>query len=219
MDKKIKRAAIKFYKLAGKKPTVKNVVSALQKLGYDVILFNTPQGDKLLISLGLSKDNITANAFTTGGSARFVFLNNNISNSDKLYALLHEAGHIMLGHVGTDAIKWMDNCEMESNANAFAAEVISSVSSTSIYNTIIAAIIIIATSLGLGYCLHRPETVTVFNEHLNNTVSLTNNIVYITKAGKKYHSPNCIYVKNKDCAMIDKEQAQHIYEPCSVCNP
>lgn len=48
MDKNIKRSAIKFYKMIDKQPNVRNVVSGLEQLGYDVILFNTPQGDELI---------------------------------------------------------------------------------------------------------------------------------------------------------------------------
>lgn len=219
MDKTAKRSAMKFYKMTGKKPTVQNVVSGLEQLGYGVILFNTPQGDELIESLGLDKDKNTTNAFTTGGAARFVFLNNNISSSDKLYALLHEAGHIMLGHVGTGAMKWLDSSTMESEANAFAAEVISPSSSITVASVIVTVTAVI-TSLCIGYGIHAPETVTVFTEQSTvRDTAQTDNIIYITSSGSKYHSSNCIYTKDKNCAMIDKQQAQRIFEPCSVCNP
>lgn len=219
MNKKAKRAATKFYKMAGKKPTVQNVVSGLKKLGYNVILFNTPQGDELLESLGLDKDKENTNAFTAVGDARFVFLNNSISSSDKLYALLHEAGHIMLGHVGSGMMKWQDSSMMEAEANAFSAEVIAPTSPISMIAAIVTVIAMIV-SFCFGYGVHRPETVTVFSEQTAaNSIASTNSIVYITSSGSKYHSSNCIYTKDKNCAMIDKRQAQLIFEPCSVCNP
>lgn len=125
----------------------------------------------------------------------------------------------MLGHIGTGAIKWLDNSEMESSANAFAAEVISPSSFVSM-TSIIVAITAVVISLFIGYNLHTSKTITVLNEHLSTQTSeLEDSIVYITSSGSKYHSVNCIHIRNKECAMVNKQQAQRIFEPCSVCNP
>ena len=45
--------------------------------------------------------------------------------------------------------------------------------------------------------------------------------VYITTSGKKYHKPDCQYVKNKaNIKEIQKSEAIRLeYEPCKICNP
>lgn len=43
-------------------------------------------------------------------------------------------------------------------------------------------------------------------------------IVYITKTGKKYHRQGCRYLKQSKIA-IEREEAQKYYTPCKVCRP
>ncbi len=46
----------------------------------------------------------------------------------------------------------------------------------------------------------------------------TDNTVYITKSGTKYHKENCYYIKNSKTVALTVEQAeQQDYSPCAVC--
>jgi hypothetical protein len=47
----------------------------------------------------------------------------------------------------------------------------------------------------------------------------TKKVVYVTKAGEKYHSRNCRYLKSS-CIEIEIDKAtKRGYTPCSVCRP
>lgn len=42
--------------------------------------------------------------------------------------------------------------------------------------------------------------------------------VYVTQNGKKYHTADCRWVKNRDTIKIDEEEAKKKgYEPCGQC--
>lgn len=44
-------------------------------------------------------------------------------------------------------------------------------------------------------------------------------VVYITKSGKKYHRAGCKYLKSSQIKISKKEAIKKGYTPCSVCNP
>lgn len=44
-------------------------------------------------------------------------------------------------------------------------------------------------------------------------------VVYITKSGKKYHKAGCKYLKSSQIKISKKEAIKKGYTPCSVCNP
>lgn len=52
-----------------------------------------------------------------------------------------------------------------------------------------------------------------------NSTSDGNQIVYITKAGEKYHSAGCIYLSKSKISITLKKAKQDGYTPCSKCNP
>lgn len=41
--------------------------------------------------------------------------------------------------------------------------------------------------------------------------------VYVTNTGKKYHKPDCMYLKDSKRAMDKKEALEAKYEPCLIC--
>lgn len=44
-------------------------------------------------------------------------------------------------------------------------------------------------------------------------------VVYITKSGKKYHRAGCKYLKSSQIKINKKEAIKKGYTPCSICNP
>ena len=60
-----------------------------------------------------------------------------------------------------------------------------------------------------------------------STTTTIEEIVYITKTGKKYHRKDCYTIKNKEVIEISKKEAIEIskkeaielYDPCKICNP
>ena len=55
----------------------------------------------------------------------------------------------------------------------------------------------------------------------NNTKSedKKEEVVYITKSGKKYHRAGCKYLKSSQIKISKKEAIKKGYTPCSICNP
>ena len=62
--------------------------------------------------------------------------------------------------------------------------------------------------------------VKAYDNSINDTVP-KENVVYITKTGKKYHLSNCRYIQGKnnltELTIFEAENAG--YEPCKVCKP
>ena len=51
-----------------------------------------------------------------------------------------------------------------------------------------------------------------------NTPPSSEEIVYVTKTGEKYHKPDCQYVKGHDVTSMPLLEAEEMgYEPCKVC--
>jgi micrococcal nuclease len=44
-------------------------------------------------------------------------------------------------------------------------------------------------------------------------------IVYVTKTGKKYHTATCRYLSQSKIPMTLKDAKAKGYEPCKVCHP
>ena len=81
------------------KITVSNVSTYLHKeKGYRVLYIGTPSGDDAIQKYCLQAY-IKRKSFTYSDKSKFVFLHNEHDNDDKLSLLLHELGHIELGHL------------------------------------------------------------------------------------------------------------------------
>lgn len=123
MDK-VKRIARKVKRELKGKLDVVGIVEYLEAYGYSVVMFNTPYGDKEIERYNLTHKKNTLKAFTYSAAARIVFIDGNQHVQDKIYLLLHELGHIFLGHVGDGKLKWRNQILTEIQADAFAYELI-----------------------------------------------------------------------------------------------
>ena len=74
MSNKVKKTANKFYKQLKGRITFETVESYLMKIGYKIILFNTPTGDIEVARYRLAEKVQTTNAFTYCGTAKIIFL-------------------------------------------------------------------------------------------------------------------------------------------------
>lgn len=69
----------------------------LERNGWTVTMFNTSSGDILIDKLGLRECIKCADGFVYEmNQLKYVFINNHLSDKDKLITLLHEVGHIEL---------------------------------------------------------------------------------------------------------------------------
>ncbi|MEE0944919.1 MAG: ImmA/IrrE family metallo-endopeptidase [Clostridia bacterium] len=212
MERKIRRAAIKFNRSLHGRPDSKNIIAALKKNGYEVVFYNTTDGDAALKAYNLQSLASARNAFTISDAVKIVFVNNNLSASDKRDALLHESGHILLGHIGNGISHLLDNRINEAEADSFMLEVIHPTRTSPL--TIMLAVLLLISIL-VGYALYKKTTSPVTFIPAQSSEEM----VYITSSGSKYHTEGCIHTKDKDCARIARAQADIIKNPCSVCNP
>lgn len=204
-------AAIKFIKKDIRKKVDFNSISAyLQKRGFAIIFYDPDTGHKLLDELKLSDYAKSVQAFTVQSDiSRFIFIQSNVPSEDKLYLLLHETGHIVLKHLNSNMLvvntRWHDI-----EADAFAYTALKPPKKN--YTVLALWTLIIALIIGSLLSNHsQPDSIPVTGSNVE--------YVLITPSGKKYHRESCIYVKNKNCSTITKEEAENTHAPCLVCNP
>lgn len=212
MERKIRRAAVKAYRLLNGKPESERIIAALKKIDYEVVFYNTVDGDAVVKAYGFQSLAASKNAFVCCGSKkRFVFVDNNLSASEKKYALLHEMGHILLGHVGNSTAHLLDSQTNEVEANAFVCEILSPTHTA--YLPFAVAVLLILSIMVQGFIRYNKTTGVYAHSQTEDT------LVYITATGSKYHTKNCIYIVKTDYAAITASQARKIFSPCNVCNP
>ena len=193
---------------------VSNIISYLYKIGYTVIFFNTPHGDELVKTYRLEKDAQQLKAFTYVNKVHFVFINNDLHNRDKLYSLLHELGHIVLGHLNGDNIFYSDKRLIDAEAETFVYEVMKPHKNKTALIIIIICLSAVLSFMGGLYagrsCAPAADV---------SSANLRTDNVIITRTGKAFHRDGCISIKNKDCILIPRSEAEKIYAPCGICNP
>lgn len=184
--------------------TIESVIDYLKKSGYLVVFFNNPQGDKLIKEYKLEEYADTKQAFTCRkNNMQVVFVDDVLSHQDKLYALLHELGHIVFEHL--DGLVYSDNSFCEIEAETFAYEMLKPRKHTALI--IFTVFVITSLVLGIGCILYTKE---------NN--SMQNNVA-VTRTGQSYHRESCMSIQGKDYIYIPKTEAEKIYSSCGICNP
>lgn len=220
MDKKIHKAANKFIKAVKSKIDFEHVEEYANSIGYKIIFFNTPDGDTELMRFNKSKDEINDDALTYCGTAQIIFLNANVSSENKLYLLLHEIGHIVLGHIGDGKLFLRNKTLIDIEADAFVHAVLNP-SKSKVPLFVLSAIL----CFSLVMTIANPGDSKVVPTDAQVPTSITyaqstpNDVVYVTPSGNKYHLPDCRYTKNKDCTTFTRSDAEKKYTPCSVCRP
>ncbi len=214
---KIKRA------LQGKRLTFVNVENILQSLGYSVVLFNTYPGDMELERYELEDKKGKLKAFTYSKTAHIVFMDANLHADDKLYLILHELGHIVLGHVGDGKLVTRNQILIDIEADNFAYSILHNHNRSWLY-VLFSAVLLYSVIITAGFLNVRTAPAITSAEVTTQTeppqtVSATADTVYVTPAGKKYHKQDCMYTKGKTLTELTRTQAENIYTPCAVCNP
>ncbi len=180
-----------------------NAKQFLERNGWNVVLFNTPNGNTLIDKLGLQEYAKRTDGFVYDvGYLKYVFINGQMSESDKLITLLHETGHIELEQDLTSIDK-LD----ELNAWNFAYNTL--FYATNAIKKIIASVITIALSVALIHIYHVAS----------NNISNTKDTVYVTQSGEHYHTSDCYFVQNRDTVSLKLKEAQKQYDACAYCNP
>ena len=183
---------------------VEDVICELKKCGFDTVFFNTPKGDDLLALYKI--DPGESSGFAYRGAVSIIFVDDKLSESDKLCVLLHELGHIKLGHLESSVARHRDNKILELEADAFAYSILKPKRASVAHILIVvmlAALIFVLGGFGGAFL----------------TTAQSKNMVCVTQSGEKFHRPSCIHTKNKNYAELSRSEALKCFEPCKVCNP
>lgn len=189
-----------------------NIITYLQSIGYAVIFYNTPDGDKIVQAYDLQDKVNQTNSFICSGSINAVFVNDKLHNREKLYAILHETGHLLLNHIGEGCVEFKDKMLMESEAEAFVYVVLN-------YQNNIKPVILTILCAILSFIVGFAAGEVKYSTHDYSNDIVIEDIVYITPTGSKYHKDSCIYTKDKTLTGLPRSEADKNYQPCAVCNP
>lgn len=117
MDKIDKQVRLLHKSLKGE-ITVPGLIKYLEQFGYNTVFFNTEDGDDLIRRCGIERKGVPA--FTYSGIVKVVFVDDLSPINEKIYSLLHECGHIVLGHMEELEYHSMDKRSTENEVEAFA---------------------------------------------------------------------------------------------------
>ncbi len=201
--------------------TTENLISAIETQGFTIVEYsrisNSDDVEKLLIALGVKALSLTTGAFTYADSNyRIVFIEEGLSDEEKLILLAHEEGHIFCGHLHNNYVISGDAVIKEFEANEFAhsllkKDIMRSVRLWINFNkvkTLTASVVVImlATVITFGSLY--------FYKHAHKDEFCR------TRSGYHYHKPGCETIENFIVTYDSKENYEKIgIEPCSVCLP
>ena len=146
------------------------------------------------------------------GSTKLIFLCEELTADEKLYALAHEEGHILSGHFGSS-----DSVEQEQMANEIAHYLLHPPLFVKLRIAILErkklAIAILSVILCITIALITTSIIVRNNSYYGE--------YYITENGTKYHEKDCMIIKDKNNTerLTKAEFESGEYDPCQVCLP
>lgn len=205
------------YKLS--KVTLDNLVYIVEDQGFEIIEYvygEDSSANCLIERLELTNYSRENKAFTYQcGVSRFVFVSEDLSAIEKLYALAHEVGHIFCGHLKDGNITCSIKEEYEANEFAHAILhprkwdcIIQWIREHKKTVCIGTSVLLFVCAIVIGF-IHSEHQSSYYGEY------------YITESGHKYHESECIFVKNKNNIdrLTKEDYYSGEYEPCKICLP
>ena len=211
------RTFLKDHKI--KKVSFMSIKQILMKQGYNVIeyssIYNDGDVSEIITALKLDEYIKSSKGFTYADSShRLVFLNEDLSEGEKMLVLLHEEGHISCEHfneypvIGRDVIQ-------EYEANEFVHYILTPSIKQRLnllwdkhrvvcITTVIMIFLILLSAIVIPIIIQE-------NSYYNN--------YYVNETGSKYHTADCLYVKDKTSIhRLTKEEFESgLYTPCDKC--
>ncbi len=208
--------------------------------GWKVILFNTESGDQVLEQLSgqlLRYAKTTKGFLYKGTTACYVGIDANLSISERLEAMLHEAAHIECGH--ELSLEYDEEAETEAKYFTKLAQNYQ----PSFWNkhckllAVCAGCLAVFIACGLyyyGITQHAKQRTAPASSDIpaampsnkseqedRSAMQISEDpTVYCTTGGDKYHKQDCIAIKNKTNVFTLKlSEAAAIREPCNICFP
>lgn len=190
--------------------------------GYVVMLFGDGgTGDDLLRNLGRVRDMAQTQSGITycdERGMRFIFINSKLLGNEKLLALAHEIGHIVLNHCTDQGIIGGDKMSNQA-ADTFAAALLSfSYRRYLFHKWKVPSLVcgMIALVLAGGFIViqtiqwGRPAFVTTQSDSASTAwPAYENTTVYITPSGTAFHLfEDCFHIKNRTFAKMSYQEAE-----------
>lgn len=207
--KEIKRTAKIFLRKMGGHTTFSDIRYYLDRIGWKVYLFNgsDDKGDTLIETLKLQVFANNKRSFlATREGHRFIFIRSRMPENEAIYYLLHEVGHIMLGHLDYRDNIIIDTVEKEEEANLFARYALTHTpgKNRTRRRTIIAAVVIL-----------------LFIAYYQTDKQKQRTPAYFVEGGTSYHRQVCTYTAGNDriTETTIKDAEQLGLQPCPVCQP
>ena len=205
------------YKLS--KINLDNLIYIIEDQGFEIIEFESGNGlfsNSLIQDLKLTNYAQAGKAFAyQQGSAKFVFICEDMSAKEKLYALAHEVGHIFCLHLRDGNMEYSVHEEYE--ANEFAHHLLhpSFKDNTKRWITEHKKGVVVGTSIVLVIII---LTFVIVGVIKNNSYY---GEYYITETGEKYHKKDCIFIKDKRKVerLTESDYNSGEYDPCQICLP
>ena len=210
---------IKKYRLSS--PTLDQLAVVSKELGYELIDYGKQSNgggvSALIQELKVQRYIDTCSAFTyQNGDIKIVFICEALTEAEKRYALAHELGHIICGHMEYNRCS-SDGMEDEYEANEFAHYLLHPQTHQKLCSYVVAkkgmvlATVIIAIIAVFGVMLAFRTT----QDHIYHGE------YYVTSSGHKYHTKDCFTIARSPSVhrMTEKEYGEGHYTACDLCLP
>ncbi len=200
--------------------TFEAVKDYAKRIGFSVLMYDSPEGKIEIEAYDLQELASKRKSFVFDSKVKYIFITSAAQEYEKIFLLLHELGHVLLGHTSPHCVKDSFNCEME--ADAFAYEVLHH---THRISPKLVSVFLVLTAFLTGVLIPRSFLFPLKTEFLQNSISesaevYTSAVVYITPSGSKYHTSDCRYVLgNAKAKKISLTEASLTHTPCKVCTP
>ena len=203
------------------KVTLENLIYIIEDQGFEIIEYS--QRDRsdsvwtVLNTLNLTAYAESGKAFAYKcGKSKLLFVCEEMTADEKLYALAHEEGHIIFGHLCNGACDG-NAVEEEYVANEFAhyllhpplllkfATTVKSNKKKALWVALIALSLAVIIPLTVNIIQSR----SYYGEY------------YVTESGTKYHEKDCMTIKDRSNVrrLTEKDYYSGDDEPCHVCLP
>lgn len=203
------------------KLTLDNIIYVIESQGYEIIEYSqtdtTSSAWMVIKNLNLSLYAYSGKAFGyQNGKTKLLFVCEDLSADEKLYALAHEEGHILCGHLISGVCDG-NLVEQEYIANEVAHYLMNPPFFIKAWIMLLdhkkAAVTVLSAIGVLAIIL-----IVVLTVHRNNSYY---GHYYITENGSKYHEKDCMIIKDKTNIrrLTEEDYSTGEYEPCQVCLP
>lgn len=197
------------------RPSLEALVSIITDQGYEIIDYDPESKSIAALSekLSLTPAILNQNAFALcHGNVRLLFIRDSLKPEEKLYAMTHELGHIVLGHLRTGyPTSVMEEYEANEFTHYFLNPSPFQVGRLVVLRhrlaTAAVVCVVILLAIGFGFIQYKLTAAKFIGDF------------YVTSSGTKYHKRECSVIQNKTNIRRITNEEFNDYEPCKLCLP